>query len=377
MAGISYQVLIDGKPLPPETIAAVQLEVEDHARMADMLRLQVPIAVHENGEKWTILDEDVFRRLTNIRVEVTVGKGNSVPLINSYVIESYAEFSNEPGKSLLKVVAMDPTVLMNLDEKVRPWPDMTDSDIANAILSEYGFETDVETTTLSRQEIDTKTIQRGTDIQFLQKLAKRNGYECYVEMNPQGVSGSSKGTGHFHKPKVDNKPQGVLSINMGSATNVNTFKARFEMLKPVIAQATGIEIETQSDQPASAESASVNNLGKSSAADTDRPRRVLISQSGMTGSGELQTYAQAMVDESSWAITAEGELNTVAYGDILRAKSPVLVRGAGKQFSGLYYVEKVLHVFTGDGYIQRFSLRRNALGLTKREDFSDDAQIRL
>jgi len=55
----------------------------------------------------------------------------------------------------------------------------------------------------------------------------------------------------------------------------------------------------------------------------------------------------------------------------------VLVRGAGKQFSGLYYVEKVLHVFTGDGYIQRFSLRRNALGLTKREDFSDDAQTRL
>jgi phage protein D len=377
LAGISYQVLIDGKRLSPEMIATIQLEVEDHARMADMLRLQMPIAVHENGEKWTVLDEDIFPRLANIRVEVSVGKGSSIPLISAHVIESHAEFSNEPGKSLLKVVAMDPTVLMNLDEKVRPWPDMADSDIASAILSEYGFETDVETTTFSRQEIDTKTIQRATDIQFLQQLAKRNGYECYVEMSPQGVSGSSKGIAHFHKPRVDEKAQGVLSINMGSATNVNSFKARFEMLKPVIAQATGLEIETQSDQPASAESASVNNLGKSPAADNDRPRRVLISQSGMAGSSELQTYAQAMVDESSWAITAEGELNTVAYGDILRAKRPVLVRGAGRQFSGPYYVEKVLHILNGDGYVQRFSLRRNALGLTKKEDFSDEAQKRL
>jgi hypothetical protein len=178
---------------------------------------------------------------------------------------------------------------------------------------------------------------------------------------------------------VDERPQGVLSVNMADATNINSFKARYDMLKPVIAQATGLEIESQSDQPARAEGASLKDLGKSPAAMSDRPRRVLLSGTGLAGAGELQTYAQAVVDESFWAITAEGELNTAAYGGILRAKSPVLVRGAGKQFSGLYYVEKVLHVFAGEGqgYIQRFSLRRNALGLTKREDFSDDAQNRL
>jgi len=275
------------------------------------------------------------------------------------------------------VVAMDPTVLMNLDEQVRAWPDMADSDIASALFSEYGFEAEVETTSISHQEIQTKTIQRGTDIQFLQMLAKRNGYECYVETSLSG--GSARATGHFHKPKVDERPQGVLTVNMGEATNINSFKARYDMLKPVIAKATGLEIESQSDQPAMAEGASLKDLGKSPAAMSDRPRRVLLSGTGLAGTGELQTYAQAVVDESSWAITAEGELNTAAYGGILRAKSPVLVRGAGKQFSGLYYVEKVLHVFAGEGqgYVQRFALRRNALGLTKREDFSEDAQIRL
>ena len=68
----------------------------------------------------------------------------------------------------------------------------------------------------------------------------------------------------------------------------------------------------------------------------------------------MQRYAQAVVDRSSWSIVAEGELNTVAYAKVLRAKQPVMVRGVGQQFSGRYYVERVLHTITGDGtWIQR------------------------
>jgi len=96
---------------------------------------------------------------------------------------------------------------------------------------------------------------------------------------------------------------------------------------------------------------------------------VLISGTGLTSASELKTYAQGVVDESSFAITAEGELNTVAFGSVLAAKKAVNVRGAGRTFSGVYYVEKVLHTFTGDGYTQHFSLKRNASGLTGQEDF--------
>jgi len=51
------------------------------------------------------------------------------------------------------------------------------------------------------------------------------------------------------------------------------------------------------------------------------------------------------------------------------------VRGVGRQFSGRYYVERVLHQIGGDGsYTQKFTLRRNATGLTGRENFrADDA----
>jgi phage protein D len=369
---VSYTLIVNGSPASSQLVDAIQqIEVEDHARMADMMRLSLAVGVRENGSGWNVLDDGLFGRLTSIGVRVNVGSGSTEPLIDAHVIEANVEFSNEPGRSVLRVVAMDPTVLMNLEEKVRPWPDMADSDIASTIFGEHGFTADVEQTQPSRQEVDHTTIQRGTDIQFLRQLAERNGYECYAETNPRG----GQPVAHFHKSRLEQGAQGVLSVNMGQATNVNRFRARYDMLRPTTAQVTGLDVETRSDQPAQVDSPSVRGLGSTPALGGDHPRRVLLSQIGLSQTDELQTYAQAVADGSTWAITAEGELNTVAYGGVLRAKRPVEVRGAGRQFSGTYYAERVLHTLRGDGYTQRFSLRRNALGLTGQERFVEDRAL--
>jgi len=373
VTAISYGMHIDGRPADPDLLAAVQqIEVEDHADMADMLRLSLAIGVRKDSSGWSVLDEDLFRRLTNIKVNMAVGSGAAEPLIDAYVIETRARISNGPGQSTLDILAMDPTVLMNLQEKIRPWPDMADSDIARAVFGEHGFTAKVAPTQPARQVVDYATIQRGTDIQFLRHLAWRNGCECYVEIHPV----TSAVEGHFHPPQLQQPPQGVLSINMGEATNVNRFEARYDMLRPTTAQITGLDVETRADQPARVESPSQDRLGKETAFCRDRPRRILLSRTGLTQAGELQIHAQAVVDRSAWAITADGELNTVAYGGILRAKRPVSVRGAGRQFSGTYYVEKVLHTFGGEGYSQHFTLRRNALGLTGQERFKKNGASR-
>lgn len=369
---VSYTLTIDDAAASPEIMAAIrEIEVEDHADMADMLRLHLAVAVQEDGSGWTVLDESIVDRLTKIRVDAVVGSQGSQPLIEAYVTETRTEFSNQPGGSTLEVLAMDPTVLMNLDEKIRPWPDMADSDIAEVIFGEYGFNPQVEQTQPTRQEIDHTTMQRGTDIRFLRRLAQRNGYECYVELNPE----SGDVEGHFHPPRVDQTHQGVLSVNLGTATNVNRFTGRYDMLGPVSAQATNLEINDQADQSADIGESSLENLGDESANRQTQPRRILLRNTGMSETGELQTFAQAVVDRSAFAIRAEGELSTVTYRDILRAKRPVNVRGAGRQFSGTYYVEKVLHRLRGEGYTQEFALRRNALGVTGRESFVEDQAL--
>jgi len=288
---ISYTLTINDAAASPELIAAIrEIEVEDHAEMADMLRLRLAVAVREDGSGWTVLDESLLERLTKLRVNIIVGSQVSQPLIEAYVIETRTEFSNRPGESTLEVVAMDPTVLMNLDENIRAWPDMADSDIANVIFGEYGFAAQVESTQPTRQEIDRTTMQRGTDIQFLRELARRNGYECYVELNTD----TGQVEGHFHPPRVAETHQGVLTVNMGTATNVNRFSGRYDMLRPVTAQATNVEIGDQADQSADIGESSLEALGEQAATSQTQPRHVLLSNTGLSETGELQTYAQAV-----------------------------------------------------------------------------------
>ena len=374
MPTVTYTLSIGGTPASQELLQAIQqIEVEDHATMADMLRLRVVIGVKDGCAGWSFVDDKLFSRLATLQVAVAVGSGRAETLINASVIETNASFANQPGASVLNVVAMDPTVRMNLNETVKAWPNMADSDVATAIFAypEYKFRPVVDVTTWKRQENEQTLIQRGTDIQFLQQLAQRNGFECYVETN--ALTGVIEG--HFHAPRLGEPPQGVLSVNMRDATNVNAFNARYEMLRPATAQATNLDVQSRSDQQSHVTGSALSTLGKNTALEAAAPRRVLPSRTGLVRTGELRPYTQALVDQSALAITADGDLNTVAYGGILRAKRPILVRGAGEQFSGTYYVERVHHVLTGDSYKQSFTLRRNALGLSGRESFVESTAL--
>lgn len=363
---ITFTLTINGSAATRELLANVMsIEVEEHVELADIMRLRLAIAVNTDGSDWTILADDLFPRLTPLALSVTVGSNPAEPMIQAHVVEANARFG-APGASFLEVVAVDPTVLLNLDEKVRAWPDMADSDIASAIFGDHGLTPDVESTEPSRQEADRTTIQRGTDMQFLRMLAARNGFECFVDVGQGGQL-----TGHFRPPDLQARAQGVLSVNMGESTNVRSFSARNEMLRPTQAKAVSLDAATGEAQESEAQEPERQTLGEQTAAPSDRPRIVLLSQTGLSQASELQTYAQSVVDASAWAVTAEGELDAGIYGGVLRAKKPIAVRGTGRQFSGTYYVERVLTVFTPDGVAQTFSLRRNALGVTSQDTFTD------
>lgn len=371
MSEVTYILEVGGEAASPELLAAIRmLEVEDHADLADMLRLRVAVGVDEGASRWRLLDDELFTRLQNVRVALKVGSDPAEPLIDAYVVDVRASLSEEPGRSLVEVVAMDGTVLLSLEDKVRAWPDQADSAIASSIFSELDFSPVVEDTSVVRSADDTTTLQRGTDIQFLRRLAERNGYECFVE-----VAASGQTEGHFHPPRVEEQPQAILNVNLGSATNVATFSARYDMLGATTAKATGLEVESASDQPADVQDGELKSLGSETTVPADRPRKVLLAGSGLVLSGELETLARSVVDRSSFAVTAEGVVSTPVLGKALRAKRPVLVRGAGQAFSGTYYLERVLHVFSGDGHEQRVKMRRNAAGVSGEDRFEEDNSL--
>ena len=77
---------------------------------------------------------------------------------------------------------------------------------------------------------------------------------------------------------------------------------------------------------------------------------------------EAFARAQGMTDANSDVVTAEGELDALRYGDILRARGLVGLRGAGYSYNGTYYVKRVTHTISRGSYTQRFTLARDGLG---------------
>jgi hypothetical protein len=69
----------------------------------------------------------------------------------------------------------------------------------------------------------------------------------------------------------------------------------------------------------------------------------------------------AKAAKSADALTANGSVDVLRYGKILKPRRLVGVRGAGAAFDGLYYITGVTHNIKRGEYKQNFTLARNGL----------------
>lgn len=362
MPGIFWTLLISMVPAPPNLVDAVQeIEVDGSVEEAGVLRIRLGLPQTFTGD-WGLLELDPFRPLVPLSVRIQSGLGPPEAVINAYATHQEVVYGDEPGGTYLEVTAMDATYLMNLQEKVTPWPNMPDSAIAAAVFGRYTVIPQVTPTGPVLAEPEGTTTQRGTDIRFLRRLARRNGFDCYVQ--PEPLSGLD--TGHFEAPSVVGVPQAVLNVHLGTDVNVQDFRVRYEMLRPTAAMAAGLDASTKAPQPAAAPVAAQVPMGAEPALTRIVPPPTIRPvELGPARSADVQRAAQAMVDRASWAVVAEGIVG--ADVPVLRPGRIVNVRGAGRVFNGSYYLTRVRHTIDADGYRQRFEAKRNAVSMTGAE----------
>lgn len=362
MNGVTYTLLIGRAPASASIVDAVQeIEVDTSTEVASVLRLRLGVAQTAIGD-WEILQDDLLRPLVPLGIRVQVGAGVPKALVNGYVASQRVVYGDEPGTSALEVTAMDATLLMNLEEKITAWPNMADSVIATSIFGQHTLAPKVESTSPGLVEQEGTTIQRGTDIRFLRHLARRNGFECFVQAEP--ITGIDQG--FFRPPPLAGAPQAVLSVSMGLETNVSQFGVRYDMVQPTTVDAAGLDIKTKSTETAVAAAAAQTPLGREGALLRLTPAPVIRpADTGEMRNPGLKTLAQALVDRSEWAVVAEGQVGSDV--GVLRPGELVNVRGAGSLFNGSYYVTRVVHRIGPGGYTQRFEARRNAVGMTGAE----------
>jgi phage protein D len=253
---------------------------------------------------------------------------------------------------------------MDREEKLKDWPNKKDSDIASEIFNLYGFTPDVEDTEVIHDEAVSTIIQRETDMQFLKRLALRNGFKCFIEGT----------TGYFRTPQVDATPQPVLAVHFGGETNIDRFSVEVNALTPANVAMFQVDRTNKEILDEAVETSQQTVLGATNAAGLLAvgidPGQVYIGMNAATGNPEMAALCQGLFHEGEWFVTGEGEIAANQYGHVLKPRGTVTIKGVGETYSGVYYVSHVTHSFTSDGYAQSFRVKRNAIMPTGSEDFS-------
>lgn len=316
--------------------------------------LQLEIGADDNGQ-WESIEDDFTQAFSRVRVEVRPPNGDAfIALIDGPIIGQRFELDASPNQSQLVLIVHDDSVLMNRSEEVVLYEELTASDIASQLFSEFGLTPEVDSVPAAGASLERYVVQRGTAAQLLKELAKRHGVCFYVK--PGGEPGTSVGVFKAVDLNPTDYPELLL---MGADRNINKFSAEYDALRPMTARAATINLADKSVVESETTVTAVSALGNTPVHDIAEPGSSFLSLS-REDSGDLDAGVNAVTDFSSWAYRAEAEVAADMYPAVLRPYSVISVAGPGGYLGGLYLISRVVHTLTDDGYQQHITLRRNA-----------------
>jgi uncharacterized protein involved in type VI secretion and phage assembly len=354
MPTATLRVFLDGTPASEEQLAVFgSIRVDQAIGMATEAELDVPVGTDDGG-RWQWLEDRFAQAFARIRVEVRVGDGEFVALIDGPVVAQRFQLEATPEASRMTLVVHDDSVLLDRDETVALFENQSPSDIAQQLFQDTGLDPRVDAIALPGSVYRRYVVQRGTRMQTLRRLARQVGAFVYVEPGVQ----PGRSVGVFQRPQGADAGLPDLVL-LGAERNIGRFAAEFDALRPQAPQAASVQASDHTVLRASQTTSSGAALGEQSAHQVVTPAATLL-----TGTREEQAdldgATTAAADLSSWAWTARGEVEADGYAGVLRPYRRVRVRGAGAQLSGDYLVSRVAHEIRDAGYRQQFSLARNA-----------------
>lgn len=346
-----------------QAIRNVEVTHSDEGRSG----FQMTIAMGRSGATelmdYPLLQSYLLQPFNRVILVVTINAMPSV-LMDGVITHQQLLPSNDPGASTLLVTGEDVSVMMDLTTKKATYPNLSDAEIAAAIVAEYSEYGLIPSITPpsedNRPSPQNEPFQDGTDLTYLTALAESYGYVFYILPGPEPGTNLA-----YWGPRIRaGLPQPPLSMNLGPATNVDTLTFSYNALAPVTVSGGVQDRTTNQVMPVLARMIDQPVLSASTALLAQRKVRSvqLGPTSGLTYA-QAQARAQAEVDNASdTTLIADGQLDTLRYGGLLMPRQLVDVRGAGMQYDGSYYVKSVTHSLQVGAYKQSFTLLRQGIG---------------
>jgi hypothetical protein len=320
-----------------------------------------------SSEDFALLSGGLLKPWNRVIIAVTLNNAPRI-LMDGFITHHELAHDKQFSASTLTVTGEDVSILMDRIEISFEYPLMGDSIIALAVLAKYaliGILPEVIPTPADLIPIVVERVpqQNGTDRSYLQQLAAPYGYRFGVTPGPEPMMNKA----YWGPPLNFGTVQPALSMDVGSATNIEKINFQLDSTAPVQVYGMVQDSDTEEDFPlATLASMRLPPLAVDPA----------FNPGGLLQRRDLFTdprygYLQALVDAQSQTdistdkvVTAQGEVDTLRYGSILDVPGLVDVRGAGQSYDGRYRVEAVTHSIARGSYKQAFTLNREGTGST-------------
>jgi hypothetical protein len=283
-------------------------------------------------------------------------------MMDGVITNHQVSAGSQPGESILTMTGEDLSKVMDLiDFSGVPFPAMPANARVATIIAKYamfGIIPAVVPSPYLDVVLPTAMIpaQEGTDLKYIQLLAKKTGYLFYVDPGPKrGMS-----TAYWGPPINWGKEQPALNYDMDAHTNVESLNLSFNT-----ADATMPVVYIQNKLtkfPIPVPIPKINPLRRPMGSVPPS----ITKFTPMRDTAKLPVVNALLLGiaeaaKSADAVSGSGSLDVVRYGRILKARALVGVRGAGIAFDGIYFVKRVASTLQRGEFKQSFELSRNAL----------------
>lgn len=299
--------------------------------------------------------------LLRVIIVVTVN-GTPNVLMDGVVTNIQVQGGQDSVHNTLVVTGEDLTHMMDwIDMSGMPYPAMPSEARVALILAKYamfGIIPLVIPSIMMDVPIPTQEIprQQGTDLAYIRLLADTVGYVFYLDPGP--VPGSSVA---YWGPQIKvGVPQPALNVNMDAFNNVENLSFSFDDSSKTLPVIFIQNPESKAIIPIPIPD--ITPLNPPLGAVPPLPRTVTyLSETAKLNPVQAAIIGLTKAARSSDVVSATGSLDVVRYGQALKPRGLVGVRGVGMAYDGLYYVKQVSHKLQSGQYKQDFTLTRNGL----------------
>jgi len=354
MGDVRFRVWFGDRAATTDELARIEeIDVTQEMDAFWEAHLRMSMCLDQKGA-WQHRPDETAAPFSRVRVEIDIGDGRFVPLIDGPLTSVDAALDSQPGRSTATMVVRDDSAFLHRDEEVEPpFENRRDSDIADELFRRFPqiSDTRIDATDAAQPS----TTRRGTVLDFLRDLATANERHAYV------LPGDDRGAsiGCFLRDPVGAASLPKL-VMIGDDRNLAEARIDQDPEGPEKTHASVLSVSDQGVVTFETSAADLGLLRDLPAVPADlTPRRLLHPADNVRADPTAAVSGQAR--RRGYAYRLSGRLVPGCYGAVLSPYNKVRLDAGATPYSGDYLITKVEHRITPSLYSQQIEAKADSV----------------